>query len=73
MDQKQAGQQAYTCPMHPEVRQQIPGTCSKCGMALMLEGTRFGMIRHMISNPLHLAIMVAVMIALMAVGMMIMR
>jgi Cu+-exporting ATPase len=25
---------AYTCPMHPEVRQDEPGVCSKCGMAL---------------------------------------
>ena len=25
---------AYTCPMHPEVRQQQPGVCPKCGMAL---------------------------------------
>jgi len=24
----------YTCPMHPEIRQQGPGTCPKCGMAL---------------------------------------
>jgi Cu+-exporting ATPase len=24
----------YTCPMHPEVRQNHPGTCPKCGMAL---------------------------------------
>ncbi len=24
----------YTCPMHPEVRQQGPGACSLCGMAL---------------------------------------
>jgi Cu+-exporting ATPase len=24
----------YTCPMHPEVRQDQPGTCPKCGMAL---------------------------------------
>lgn len=24
----------YTCPMHPEVRQQGPGACPKCGMAL---------------------------------------
>lgn len=24
----------YTCPMHPEVRQNGPGTCPKCGMAL---------------------------------------
>ena len=24
----------YTCPMHPEVRQDGPGACTKCGMAL---------------------------------------
>jgi P-type Cu+ transporter len=24
----------FTCPMHPEVRQQGPGACAKCGMAL---------------------------------------
>jgi len=24
----------YTCPMHPEVRQDKPGSCPKCGMAL---------------------------------------
>jgi Cu+-exporting ATPase len=24
----------YTCPMHPEIRQQQPGNCPKCGMAL---------------------------------------
>ncbi len=24
----------FTCPMHPEIRQQGPGTCPKCGMAL---------------------------------------
>jgi len=25
---------AYTCPMHPEIQQDGPGTCPKCGMAL---------------------------------------
>lgn len=24
----------YTCPMHPEIRQDHPGTCPKCGMGL---------------------------------------
>jgi P-type Cu+ transporter len=24
----------YTCPMHPEIRQDRPGTCPKCGMTL---------------------------------------
>jgi hypothetical protein len=26
---------AYICPMHPEVKQQAPGKCPKCGMALV--------------------------------------
>ena len=26
---------AYTCPMHPEVRHEGPGSCPKCGMALV--------------------------------------
>ncbi len=24
----------YTCPMHPEIRQEGPGSCAICGMAL---------------------------------------
>jgi len=28
----------YTCPMHPEVEQQGPGSCPKCGMALEAKG-----------------------------------
>lgn len=24
----------YTCPMHPEIEQQEPGSCPTCGMAL---------------------------------------
>lgn len=27
-------QAGYTCPMHPEVKQEGPGSCPKCGMAL---------------------------------------
>lgn len=30
----QATTRTYTCPMHPEVEQEGPGTCPKCGMAL---------------------------------------
>lgn len=29
-----AGATEYTCPMHPEIRQDHPGSCPKCGMAL---------------------------------------
>ena len=56
--------------MHPDVRQPNPGSCRKCGMALVAEGTRFGMLRHMISNPRHLLIMAAVMVVIMAAVMM---
>jgi Cu+-exporting ATPase len=28
------GSRVYTCPMHPEVEEQGPGSCPKCGMAL---------------------------------------
>ena len=28
------GEGTYTCPMHPEVQQDHPGDCPKCGMAL---------------------------------------
>ncbi|MCI5111993.1 MAG: hypothetical protein MRY75_15690, partial [Marivita sp.] len=27
----------YVCPMHPEVRQDQPGDCPKCGMHLVSE------------------------------------
>src|SRR5258708_13298579 len=31
----------YTCPMHPEIRQVGPGSCPKCGMALVpVEGAK---------------------------------
>ena len=26
--------QKYTCPMHPEIEQDSPGKCPKCGMKL---------------------------------------
>lgn len=28
------GARVYTCPMHPDVRQDHPGTCHRCGMTL---------------------------------------
>jgi Cu+-exporting ATPase len=34
MDAPMPAGTAYTCPMHPDVRQQGPGACPKCGMAL---------------------------------------
>jgi len=65
MDQKPVAGQVYLCPMHRDVRQQGPGKCPKCGMDLLREGTRFGMLRHMTKSPLMLVIMAAVMLAIM--------
>jgi len=39
-------------------------------MALLVEGTRFALLRHMLT-PLHLSIMAGVMIVIMAVVMMV--
>jgi YHS domain-containing protein len=35
--EKPPGKAIYTCPMHPEVQQDHPGNCPKCGMALELK------------------------------------
>jgi hypothetical protein len=43
-------------------------------MDLLPEGTRFGLLRHMISSPLHFAVMAGVMVLIMAAVMvMVMR
>jgi hypothetical protein len=42
-------------------------------MDLIVEGTRFGLLRHMFGSPLHLAIMGVVMIVIMASLMMLLR
>jgi len=59
--------------MHKTVRQTKPGPCPVCGMALVPEGTRFAIVRHMLSSPKHIAVMGAVMVALMATVMVMMR
>ncbi len=33
-EKKPQGKSIYTCPMHPEVQQNHPGDCPKCGMVL---------------------------------------
>jgi hypothetical protein len=60
----------YVCPMHAGVRAPGPGTCPHCHMQLMPEGTRFGILKHMMSSPMHIAVMVLVMLAAMALVMM---
>src|SRR5512146_283601 len=43
----------YTCPMHPEVRQQRPGACPKCGMALEPESPAAPAVRTEYVCPMH--------------------
>lgn len=62
---------AYICPMHASVRQSSPGKCPRCGMALVPENTRFAMLRHITSNPVHLVVMAMIMLAVMSIVMMI--
>jgi len=65
-----SGTPAYYCPMHASVRRPLPGNCPECGMALVPEGARFGLLRHMLSNPMHVAVMAGLMITIMAIAMM---
>jgi hypothetical protein len=39
-------------------------------MDLVPEGTRFALFRHMLGSPLHLTVMAALMLAIMAAAMM---
>jgi Cu+-exporting ATPase len=43
----------YTCPMHPEVRQQGPGSCPKCGMALEPAGVPTPATKTEWTCPMH--------------------
>jgi Cu+-exporting ATPase len=73
MDQRASPVAAYICPMHSGVREERPGNCPICGMSLVPEGTSFALLRHLLSNRMHLTVMIAVMLALMAAAMMLMR
>ena len=70
MSEQPSSAAVYICPMHKDVRQAGPGKCPHCGMALLPEGARFGMLRHMLSNPLRMVIMLGAMAVLMALAMM---
>ncbi|MFX6869137.1 heavy metal-binding domain-containing protein, partial [Acinetobacter baumannii] len=35
MEHNHHNQQLYTCPMHPEIVKNEPGSCPKCGMSLV--------------------------------------
>jgi len=70
MSGQQNGGPVYICPMHKDVRQAEPGKCPACGMALVREGARFTMLQHIMSNPLHILVMGAIMVVLMIAAMM---
>ncbi len=46
-------QTEYVCPMHPEVRQMGPGSCSKCGMALEPATVTAPTMRTEYTCPMH--------------------
>ncbi len=43
----------YTCPMHPEIEQQGPGSCPKCGMALEPKGVPLIATKTQYTCPMH--------------------
>ncbi len=47
------GHTFYTCPMHPEIHQDHPGTCPKCGMALEKEIEAVPTIKTEYTCPMH--------------------
>jgi Cu+-exporting ATPase len=52
-----AASNEYTCPMDPEVRQQGPGDCPKCGMALELLVAALPVTKTEYTCPMHPQIM----------------
>ncbi len=44
---------AYTCPMHPEIHRQKPGSCPKCGMALERESPVSTALSTQWTCPMH--------------------
>ena len=47
------GQTFYTCPMHPEIHQDHPGSCPKCGMALEKEIQTASAVKRQYTCPMH--------------------
>ena len=43
----------YTCPMHPEIHQDHPGSCPKCGMALEPETPVLASSKVEYTCPMH--------------------
>jgi Cu+-exporting ATPase len=50
---KQQAASKYTCPMHPEVQSDQPGSCPKCGMALELSRPAAPKKKVIYTCPMH--------------------
>lgn len=50
----------YTCPMHPQVREAVPGSCPICGMALQPAGGGPGILRPLFIGAIASLAMLAV-------------
>ncbi|NOY69164.1 MAG: heavy metal translocating P-type ATPase [Deltaproteobacteria bacterium] len=53
LPEKSARPGVYTCPMHPEIRQDHPGSCPKCGMALESAGIPETVAKTEYTCPMH--------------------
>lgn len=66
----------YTCPMHPEIRQDKPGDCPKCGMRLepvgsAVEDDKEHKLLQFLSRKFWIGLILAIPIVLLTVGEMI--
>jgi len=52
-DSCEIGNVFYTCPMHPEIHQNHPGNCPKCGMTLEKEVEALPTIKTQYTCPMH--------------------
>ena len=46
-------QKEFTCPMHPEIIQDNPGDCPKCGMTLEISGASMAKTKTEYTCPMH--------------------
>ena len=66
-------EQVYRCPCIPTFGRRARVNARSATWICCQREPRFMMLRHMISNPLHLVFMLAIMAAVMAAAMMMMR
>ena len=52
-DSCEVGSVFYTCPMHPEIHQNHPGNCPKCGMPLEKEIEALPTVKTQYTCPMH--------------------